>query len=265
MIFGVILTLQVFAQTNSDEQKIPKQPSPTNLANYKMAIDFTNKDLNGSILVHKIIKGKIIQLSQKSPVDNTYQLEDVSLTEISEQGKNTRKLDELERLKIEILGDNFTNSDFYKDYPPAHVEVIRWFVQDKVGLDIYGQMYLDSLRLNIPFYPDFFQNQQADFEQYVNFNTQKLNITWLGFSEINKKNCILVYFKSMYNPIDADNDMMTLNGRSCFWGNIWILPDTRHIEYAIMNEDLVYKMKLKVNDFEQQVNMQREVIYEKIE
>ena len=169
-------------------------------------------------------------------------------------------------MKLEISGDNFTNHDFYKDFPPAQVDLIRWIVQDKVAIDIYGQMYLDSLQLlNVPYYPDLFQNQQANFGQYVNFNTQKLSITWLGFSEMNGEKCTLIYYKSMYNPIDADNDMMFLNGRSCFWGHIWISSDTRQIEHATMNEDLVYKMKLKSNDFEQQINMQRELTFRKIE
>ena len=250
MIFGVVLTLHSYAQT------------PTN---YRLTIDWSNRDMNGKVLLHRIASGKIVEISRQSFIENTTQLEDWSLTEMSEQGRNTRQIEELDGLKLEISRDNFTNLDFYKDFPPAQVELIRWIVQDKVAFGVYGQMYLDSLQLNVPYYPDFFQNQQADFEQYVNFNTQKLNITWLGFSEMNGKNCKLVYYKSMYNPINADNDIMILNGRSCFWGHIWISPDTRQIEYATMNEDLIYKMKLKSNDFEQQINMQRDLIFRKIE
>ncbi|MDR1153423.1 MAG: hypothetical protein LBL04_01830, partial [Bacteroidales bacterium] len=223
------------------------------------------RDLNGKLLVHSIFGGKIMELSRASHVDNTSQLEDWSLTDVIESGQNTRQLDELEGLKFKIFGDNFTNQDFYKDFPPSQIESIRTIIQDKITFETWGQMYLDSLRLNIPFYPDLFQNYQADFEQSVNFNTQKLSITWLGYSKINEKDCILVYFKSMYSPFQVDNDMMTVNGRSCFWGNIWILPDTRQIEYAVMNEDMVFHMKFKANDFEQQVYKQREVIYEKVE
>ena len=163
------------------------------------------------------------------------------------------------------MGDNFTSLDFYKDCPPAQVKLVRTFIQDKVTFEVWGQMYLDSLELNIPFYPAMFQNQQANFEKAVNFNTQKLCITWLGYSKINGKDCILVSFKSMYSPFLEDNDMVIVNGRSCFWGNIWILPDKRQIEYAVMNEDTISHTKLKDNNFEQQHNHQREVIYRRIE
>jgi len=265
MIIGVVFTLHCYAQTNWDEQKIPNQSSSASLANYRMTIDFKRRDLNGKLNVHDIISGKIIQMSQQSVIDNAFQLADVSVTGISEQGQNKQNIEELEGLNITIQGDNFTNLDFYKGFPSAHVERIRTFIQDKVAFEVYGQMYLDSLKLNIPFYPALFQNQQADFEQSVNFNTQKLNITWLGYSNINGKDCILVYFKSMYSPFLVDNDNMIVNGRSCFWGNIWILPDTRQIEYATMNEDIVSHLKLKGNNFEQQFTTQRELIYERIE
>ena len=259
MIIGGIFAVHAYAQTNGDENKIPKQSSPANLANYRMTINSTNNRIS------EISVCKIIQRSQQSYSDNAFQLADVHRTEISEQGQNTRKLEDLEGLNIKILDDNFTKLDFYKDVPPAHVEYVRMLVQDKFSFDIWGQMYLDSLRLNVPFYPDLFQNQQADFEQSVNFNTQKLNITWFGYSKINGKDCILLYYKSMYSPFLVDNDYMTVSGRSCFWGNIWILLNTRQIEYATMNEDVVSTMKLKGNDTEQQRNWQREVIYEKIE
>ena len=266
MIIGVVLAFVGYAQTNGDEHKIPKQSFPTNPANYRLAIDFKERDTNGKLIKHIIDNGKLVEISKGSLIDNTFRLEDVNKEVImSEQGKFTRKLEELEGLNFKIQGDNFTNLDFYKNVPPAQVELVRTFIQDKVTFEAWGQMYLDSLSLNVPFYPELFQNQQANFEQSVNFNTQKLSITWFGYSKINGKDCILVHFKSMYSPFLVDNDNMTVNGRSCFWGNIWILSDTRQIEYAVMNEDMIVHTKLKNHNFEQQINRQREVTYEKIE
>ena len=263
---SIILTLHVYAQTNGDEYKMPKQSLPTDPANYRLSIDIQERDLNGTLLRQIIDDGKIIELSRISMNDNTFQLKDVSQTMvISGQEQYTQIFNELEELDFKILGDNFTNLDFYKNCLPSQVDLVRMFIQDKVAFEAWGQMYLDSLEINVPFYPDFFQNQSADFEQSVNFTTQKLSITWLGYSKINGKDCMLVYFKSMYSPYIVDNDMVVVNGRSCFWGNIWILPDTRQIKYAIMNEDIVSHTKFKANDFELQHNSQREVTYEKID
>jgi len=57
---------------------------------------------------------------------------------------------------------------------------------------------------------------------------------------------------------------MKLNGRSCFWGDVWISLKDKQIEYATMGEDLVFKMHLKANNYEQRINLQREVKFEKI-
>lgn len=232
---------------------------------YRLTIDWSQRDMDGEVMTHNIASGNIMEISRQSFGENISRLEDWSLTNVSPQKRVLRQLVELEGRKLEIAWDNFTKLDFYKDFPPEQVDLVRWIVQDKIAFDAFAQMHLDSLQLNVPFYPYFFQNHQGDFEQYVNFNTQKYSLTWLGFAEMNGKNCKLIYYKSMYNPIDADNDEMVMNGRSCFWGHIWIAPDMGQIEYATMNEDLVYKFKLKANDFEQQVNMQREVTYEKTE
>ena len=259
VVTGFMFILSVNALSEGYVDHIDKIFEQQAISNYQLTIDWTRRNLNGEILGQQIASGDIIQLSQLSPVNNTIQLRNVTLTSLNNSGRNTKKIDELEGLKIEIQGDNFTNPDFYRNFPADHIELIRWFVQDKVTFNVYGQMYLDSLTLNVPFYPDFFQSHQADFEEYVNFNTQKLNITWIGSSKMNGKDCHLLYFESMYNSIDANNDIMALNGRSCFWGNIWILPDTKQIEYATMNEDLIYKMKMKANDYEQEINMQRKI------
>jgi hypothetical protein len=209
--------------------------------------------MNHSIAVVKLMRGL--------PNDTT-QLQDMTLTEIIGETKDTKNLTEVNGLKYKLEGDNFTKLDFYKDFPP--IEILRNIIQDQVGFDVYGQMYLDSLRLNIPFYPDIFKNQLAEFEQSISFNTRKLSITWIGISKINEKQCAVLHFQSMYSPIDIDNDARLLHGRSCFWGNIWISLNTREIEYATMYEDLISKMKFKTNGYELQINMQREVKLEKI-
>ena len=75
----------------------------------------------------------------------------------------------------------------------------------------------------------------------------------------------MIQFGSMYNPFRSEDDRMITNGRSCYWTNVWVLPDTRQIEYAVMPEDIVSVTKLKGNETELQNNIQREVIYKRIE
>ena len=126
---------------------------------------------------------------------------DVTLIEIRDSTRNKKELKELEGLKYKIIGDNFTRLDFYKDFPQARVDLIRWFVQDQVAFDVYGLMFLDSLKLNTPFYPDLFRNLDTKIDNYVNVNTKNLSITWTGISKINHKMCALSIIKLCTIPL----------------------------------------------------------------
>ena len=70
IIFLGVLTLHGYAQ------------APTK---YQLTIDWSHRDMNGKVLLHRVASGKIVELSQQSFIENTSQLEDWSLTEISEQ------------------------------------------------------------------------------------------------------------------------------------------------------------------------------------
>lgn len=251
--------------------KIPAPRSaPSDKAKYRLTFDFTTRDIaSGIILSRSIYMGDLMQLTADDPAHNlpfqgTLQLQNVSVTEISDRRHNRREWKELEGMEFEIEGDNFTQLDFYKGLPHAPLEIVRTFIQDKTAFDIYGKMYLDSLKLNVPFYPSFFQDQNAEFEKSVNFNTLKLSITWLGFSKMNNKDCILISYKSLYSPFNVITDTYFSDGRSCFWGHIWISVDTREVEYGTMNEDIV--MNTEYNGYEElPSNKQRELTYRRIQ
>jgi len=56
---------------------------------------------------------------------------------------------------------------------------------------------------------------------------------------------------------------MQLQGRSTYWGDIWISLSDKQIEYAIGNEDVIVKMTTP-NNGEQRINLQREIVFDKI-
>lgn len=263
LIFGLLLVKDLRAQSNNLEKYFKSLPNlKTDKGKplfYQLTIEWKNRDYDGKLINHNIAVGKLTK-----DLDNN-SWSDVTLTSISDNSRSEKKLIELEGLNYRITGDNFTKPDFYKDFPQTQVELIHWFVQDQVAFDVYGLMYFDSLELNKPFYPEFFRNHKGIIEKYINFNTQNLNITWTGISKRNNEICALIHYQGLYNPIDADNDAMKLNGRSTFWGDIWVSLSDKQIEYATMNEDLIFKIHLKANNLDQRINLQRELKFEKIE
>lgn len=248
ILINLVLSISLFSQ-NLDKyfNELPKSFKPTEKQQtYLVTIEWKNRDIDGNLFNHYSVKAKY----SKGLEDDYVKWNDVEITEFKDTNEIVNSLNELENLTYKIEEDNFTKEEFYKNFPQQNLDLIRWFVQDAVGIETYGLMYFDSLKLNEVFYPDFFRNQKADFENHVNFNTRDLNLCWTGISEKNNEICALIHYQGMYNPVDSDTEAMKINGRSCFWGDVWVSFEDKDIEYATMYEDLVFKIFITANNFE---------------
>lgn len=226
---------------------------------YKFNLHWINRDLDGNM----INNSTVIAEYTRGLEDNSVKWDNVINTYLIDSIKYEKQLTELNGLTYKIIGDNFTKQDFYKDFPKGNIDLIRWFVQDAVGLEAFAWMYFDSLKLNQILYPEFFRKQKAIFENYGSFTNQDLSLCWTGISKRNNEKCAVIHYQAMYNPFDTNTDAMQLQGRSTYWGDIWISLSDKQIEYAIGNEDVVLKMKTEKYG-EQRIDLQREVIFEKI-
>ena len=92
-----------------------------------------------------------------------------------------------------------------------------------------------------------------------------LQLKWSGISTMNNKICALIQFHSFSNPVDMISEAMTVKGRSLYWGCVWVSLKDKQIEYGTMNEDVIMEMSFTGNAGKQLINMQREVMFEKIQ
>jgi hypothetical protein len=227
---------------------------------YEVSLHWNNRDIDGVLINNNLVKA----LYTRGLEDGYVRWNDVQMKNLMDTLGVMRQIPELNGLLYKVDGDNFVKQEFYKNFPQQHVDLIRWFVQDGVAIETYGWMYFDSLKLNEVFYPAYFQNQRIDIENYVNFTNQSLSLRWTGVSKRNNETCAIIHYQAMYNNIDANTDVMKLSGRSLYWGDIWISLTDKQIEYATMYEDVVFKMTLKANNLEQRLDLQREIIFKKI-
>ena len=58
---------------------------------------------------------------------------------------------------------------------------------------------------------------------------------------------------------------MSIKGRSLYYGEIWISLSDKQVEYATMVEDVVMKLKSSIFPEEQLIDLQREIIFNKVE
>ena len=58
---------------------------------------------------------------------------------------------------------------------------------------------------------------------------------------------------------------MSVKGRSLYYGEIWISLSDKQVEYATMVEDVIMKLKSASFPDEQLIDLQREIIFNKVE
>lgn len=89
------------------------------------------------------------------------------------------------------------------------------------------------------------------------FHNRDVALEWIGRSQRNGQDCALIKYEAFFNPLAIATGGMTLNGRSDYWGEIWVSLGTKQIEYGTINESVVGEMKLPGRDATQIINVFR--------
>ena len=144
--------------------------------------------------------------------------------------------------------------EFFKAFPPTAV-FERNLVWDTGMIEMFGQNFFDQLKLNEPYHA--ISNQDTKMPGVGTFQNRDVVLEWIGLSRRNGQDCALIQYQAFLNPLQIVNGGMTLNGRSDYWGQIWVSLDTKQIEYGTINESVVGEMKLAGQDTPQIVNVFR--------
>ena len=159
---------------------------------------------------------------------------------------------------------DFLNKNFYKNIPPEQRNLAKWLVSDAVQMQGLAWYVFDSLEFNKEFIPVFLKNNDIKFEDWVTFSSRYQKLVWSGITQFNNEICAIVKFESLYNPLKIDNQQMTVKGRSLYYGEIWISLSDKQVEYASMVEDVVMKLRSSIFPEEQLVDLQREIVFNKV-
>ena len=150
--------------------------------------------------------------------------------------------------------------DFFKGFPPTAV-FERNLVWDTEMIELYGQSQFEHLKLNQPYH---LISAQIAMPGVGAFQNRDVQLTWMGRSERNSRDCALIGYSAYFNPLEIANGGMKLKGRSHYWGQIWVALETRQIEYATLYEDVLGEMSLTGQDKPQVVSVFRSGILEPI-
>jgi hypothetical protein len=144
--------------------------------------------------------------------------------------------------------------EFFKAFPPTAV-FERNLVWDTGMIEMFGQNYFDRLKLNEPYHSA--SNDDVNMPDVGTFHNRDVVLTWIGRSMRNGQDCALIRYQAFFNPVEIANGGMALEGRSDYWGEIWVSLATKQIEYGTINEMVVGEMKLSGRDTTQMVNVFR--------
>ncbi len=144
--------------------------------------------------------------------------------------------------------------DFFKSFPPAAV-MERNLVWDTGMFEAFGQQFFDQLKLNEPIH--ILSNQDVKMPDVGTFHNREVVLEYVGRSQRNGQDCALIDYRAFFNPLELATGGMTLQGRSDYWGEIWVSLATRQIEYATLYEHVSGEMKLPGQDAPQLMSVFR--------
>lgn len=165
----------------------------------------------------------------------------------------TQKIDFMEGFHYRGDADTLA-PDFFKSFP-ASAYLERNLVWDTGMFEMFGQKFLDKLKLNEPFHvtPD----QNLKLPELGTFQNRDIVLEWVGRSERNGQECALIEYRAFFNPVKLATGGMSMEARSDYWGEIWVSLSTRQIEYATLREEVTGQMRLPNQDTPQPLSVFR--------
>jgi hypothetical protein len=144
--------------------------------------------------------------------------------------------------------------EFFKSFPATAV-LERNLIWDTSMMEGFGQDFFDKLKLNVPLHTA--TEQDINMSAVGTFHARDIVLEWVGRSQRNGQDCALIEYRAFFNPIQLAVGGMTLQGRSDFWGEIWVSSATKQIEYATIYEEVSGEMKLPGQDTPQLMSVFR--------
>jgi len=134
---------------------------------------------------------------------------------------------------------NMLTGDFYKGFPATPIGfMMRGIVVDVHTFDIMIP-FIDNLELNKTFRCISNTMNMDLFEHQGNQNLKNLDLTWTGNSQMNGKSCSVIYFQSSVDSVSITVPGANYDSSTIWWGNIWVTPGDKQIEYATIYEHTV--------------------------
>jgi len=154
-------------------------------------------------------------------------------------------------------------SESFPGFPPVEVKA-KNLVWDTVGFENFAWNYFDKLELN-SVYRTQSHPEDVPLAGGGTFQNHQIELVWTGISKRNGRICALFQYRAFFNKLSLSVGNMNFQGRSHYWGDIWVSLEDKQIEYATLYEDVLLEFKLPGQQARQSMNPFRQATFEKVE
>jgi hypothetical protein len=261
----IVTSGSLFSQKTIKVKNLPKSLPKIELdekkpQRYLMVIDNWDYDLYGNFSRKKRVSGEYTRGLKNGHVkwNNVRIANSQDLNEAFTEGE---KQNYMESFTYKASGE-IVNETFFKDIPEANL-YIKTLVWDMLTFEIFAWNHWDSLKLNQKYSP-VEMNSIVQIEEIGSIENKDINITWTGITKKNGKLCAVIKYQALNNPLNFNMYNIKINGRSHYWGNIYVSLTDKQIENGELYEDIVMDIKINGKETANQVNAIRNITLEKI-
>ena len=242
-------------------------PNPKGVSRYHINCDYFNHTLLNAKMIDKLrVSGDLTISNGETKTWNNVRF----MKSTPPDGKFTEG-------ELQSYMENFSynnkaglemmKTEFFKGFPNEAVQV-KNLVWDMAALDAFGFEFLDSLKLNTIFEAKT-MNGPAEMGGVGTFTNKNIQLIWKGLSMVDGELCAIIDYRAMDNPLVIDmklnNMQFKMNGRSHYWGTIWVSVEDKQVEHAVLFEDVVMEIQLPGQTSKQVMDATREITYERVQ
>ncbi len=237
------------------DEKIPQR--------YKVTSTLYNRDMEGNVVSSMQIEGRFSRLVEGEEVRCRWSdVRIFSTRDTLGEFPDGKPLAYMEGFSY-ALSEEILKGDFYKGFPEEDRTFMKTLIWDAPWIEV-AYVGIENIEYNKPFFSADLESKEVRVQNFALLKTKNLKLNWTGIAKRNGEICALIEFKSLSNPVESKTDILSIKGRTCCWGSFWVSLDDHQVEYSVINEDVIMEMSLSGNPLGQVLNMQREVIFNKI-
>lgn len=265
LIIALVISLSTNAQNKIDSKVLESLPQDLELNDVLQKFKVTTTHFNGDIFGHFFNKQQVYGEYTRGAEKGIAKWNNVSLAISNSTDRNANfsiniPLDYMEDFSYN-LSDNMLKPEAFESFE-EHSAFTKNLVWDMLAIESFAWNYWNVLKLNED-YSTPEMNGKLDLAGQGSFENKDIRITWTGISKQNGELCATIEYRTMDNPLEVNYEGMSMNGRSHYWGTIWVSLEDKQIEHAVLYEDVVMEMNLPGQTQKQIMNATREINFER--